>query len=97
MTKMTKMSEEHSLGKERRIEYEKPSNIRLEPSHFIQSIRRLDRDGRRKVFLQEVSFTTAKLEKLNTHAKKILVVHNVGKAPDTSRSRISHERNMTKL
>ena len=27
-------------------------------------------------------FTTERLEKLNTHAKKIHVVHNVGKAPD---------------
>ena len=44
-----------------------------------------------KFVCKKCSFTTEKLEKLNTHAKKIHVVHNVGKAPDekpttTSRS-----------
>ena len=43
-----------------------------------------------KFVCKKCSFTTEKLEKLNTHAKKIHVVHNVGKAPDekpTSTSR----------
>ena len=35
-----------------------------------------------KFVCKKCSFTTEKLEKLNTHAKKIHVVHNVGKAPD---------------
>ena len=44
-----------------------------------------------KFVCKKCSFTNEKLEKLNTHAKKIHVVHNVGKAPDekpttTSRS-----------
>ena len=35
-----------------------------------------------KFVCKKCSFTTEKLEKLNTHAKKIHVDHNVGKAPD---------------
>ena len=35
-----------------------------------------------KFVCKKCSFTTEKLEKLNTHAKKIHVVHNVWKAPD---------------
>ena len=35
-----------------------------------------------KFVCKKCSFTTEKLEKLNTHTKKIQVVHNVGKAPD---------------
>ena len=35
-----------------------------------------------KFVCKKCSFSTEKLEKLNTHAKKIHVVHNVGKAPD---------------
>ena len=47
---------------------------------------KVDRDECRKVVLQEVSFTTEKLEKLNTHAKMIHVVHNVspGEKPTTT-------------
>ena len=35
-----------------------------------------------KFVCKKCSFSTEKLEKLNTHTKKIHVVHNVGKAPD---------------
>ena len=35
-----------------------------------------------KFVCKKCSFTTEKLGKLNTHTKKIHVVHNVGKAPD---------------
>ena len=35
-----------------------------------------------KFVCKKCSFTTEKLEKLNTHTKKIHVVHNVGKALD---------------
>ena len=35
-----------------------------------------------KFVCKKCSFTTEKLEKLNTHTKKIHVVHNVGKEPD---------------
>ena len=35
-----------------------------------------------KFICKKCSFTTEKLEKLNTHTKKIHVVHNVGKASD---------------
>ena len=53
----------------------------LYSSTFIIRLK-VDRDGRRKVVCKKCSFSTEKLEKLNTHAKKIHVVHNVGKAPD---------------
>ena len=35
-----------------------------------------------KFICKKCSFTTEKLEKLNTHTKKIHVIHNVGNAPD---------------
>ena len=35
-----------------------------------------------KFVCKKCSFTTEKLEKLNTHSKKIHVIRNVGKAPD---------------
>ena len=35
-----------------------------------------------KFVCKKCSFSTEKLEKLNSYAKKIHVVHNVGKAPD---------------
>ena len=35
-----------------------------------------------KFICKKCSFTTEKLEKLNTHTKKIHIVHNVGKASD---------------
>ena len=35
-----------------------------------------------KFVCKKCSFTTEKLEKLNTHSKKIHVVRNAGKAPD---------------
>ena len=35
-----------------------------------------------KFICNKCSFTTERLEKLNTHTKKIHVIHNVGKAPD---------------
>ena len=52
-----------------------------------------------KFVCKKCSFTTEKLEKLNTHTKKIHVVHNVGKAPRRETDNyttewISHERNI---
>ena len=35
-----------------------------------------------KFVCKKCSFTTERLEKLNTHTKKIHVIRNVGKAPD---------------
>ena len=35
-----------------------------------------------KFICNKCSFTTEKLEKLNTHAKKIHVIHNVSNTPD---------------
>ena len=35
-----------------------------------------------KFVCKKCSFSTEKLEKLNTHTKKIHIVHNVGKTPD---------------
>ena len=35
-----------------------------------------------KFVCKKCSFTTEKLEKLNTHSKKIHVIRNVGKAPE---------------
>ena len=35
-----------------------------------------------KFVCKKCSFSTEKLEKLNSHTKKIHIVHNVGEAPD---------------
>ena len=35
-----------------------------------------------KFVCKKCSFSTERLEKLNTHTKKIHIVHNVGKTPD---------------
>ena len=49
-----------------------------------------------KFICKKCSFTTEKLEKLNTHTKKIHVVHNVGKASDEKPRSIPHTGFYTK-
>ena len=50
--------------------------------HFHYSFESRQRWIQKSLFARSVPSTTEKLEKLNTHTKKIHIVHNVGKAPD---------------
>ena len=58
-------------------------NIKLHTSTFnslfIWKSKEMDTE---KFICKKCFFTTKKLEKLNTHTKKIHVIHNVGNAPD---------------
>ena len=71
------------LGKERRkidwMDTFKYTTCTLPLSLIVWKSTEMDA---KKFVCKKCSFTTKKLKKLNTHAKKIHVVHNVGKAPD---------------
>ena len=54
-------------------------NCTLPLSLFVWKSKEMDKE---KFICKKCSFTTEKLEKLNTHTKKIHVIHNVGNAPD---------------
>ena len=57
----------------------KYGNCTLPLSLFVWKSTEMDTE---KFICNKCSFTTEKMEKLNTHTKKIHVVHNVGKASD---------------
>ena len=48
-------------------------------SSFVWKSKEMDTE---KFICNKCSFTTEKLEKLNTHAKKVHVIHDVSNAPD---------------
>ena len=54
-------------------------NCTLPLSLFVRKSTEMDAE---KFVCKKCSFTTEKLEKLNTHSKKIHFIRNVGKAPD---------------
>ena len=54
-------------------------NCTLPLSLFVWKSKEMDK---RKFICNKCSFTTERLEKLNSHTKKIQVIHNVGNASD---------------